>query len=70
MLPTPVLTSEKNRNTCDNSVFNYTATSSADPGRPIHGNAEVAGIDNPAGMQDNSVIDEILRNTTDQPIVK
>lgn len=70
VLPTPVLTSERTRNTCDNSVFNYTATSSADPETAYTWErAEVAGIDNPAGSGTNSVIDEILHNTTDQPIV-
>jgi uncharacterized protein YggE len=69
VLPAPVLTSSKTGSICDNTPFNYTATSSAvntifSWTRPV-----VTGISNGTGNGTTATINEILHNTTAQPIV-
>lgn len=71
VLPTPELTSARTVNICDDSVFLYTAKSSTSGTETTYRweRAKVDGIDNPAGSGTGAEVNEILHNTTDQPIV-
>jgi hypothetical protein len=68
VLPGPTLTSVKTLSVCDSAVFNYTATSSAANTTFSWTRAAVTGISNPTTSRNGALVDERLKNTTEQPI--